>query len=76
MGDQIVLGIDANESVEDGPLVEKLQELGLSEAISDCHYPTSPPATYNRNTQNETIDGSFVSSGVEVTACGLAAFDS
>ena len=76
MGDQVVLGIDANISVKYGPLVDTLRELSTTEAILGTHSSTSPPATYNRNTNNDTINGIFVTSGVGVKQAGLAVFDS
>ena len=51
-------------------------EVGLREAVSSQHPLNSPPATYNRNTNRSTIDGLFVSFGVEVTQAGMLAFDS
>ena len=75
MGDQIVLGMDANCSVEQSTFVERMREVGLVEAISRQHLPLSPPETYNRNTEQKTIDGIFVTSGVDVTSAGFMAFD-
>ena len=76
MGDQIILGIDANDTVDCGQFSDQMLEVGLTEAVSPQHPLKSPPATYNRNTNRSTIDGLFVSFGVEVTQAGMLAFDS
>ena len=70
------MGIDANTSVELGPFINHLNSLGLKEAISTSHSPSSLLATYNCNTRQETIDGIFVTANVDIHSAGLAAFDS
>ena len=41
MGDQNILGIDTNDSIKHGLLVDALRELGMTEAILGTHSPTS-----------------------------------
>ena len=59
-GDQLIIGIDANEDVCTGATAEFFQTLGMREAILDKHNQLSPPATHNRNNQRQPIDGLFV----------------
>lgn len=75
MGDQIILGIDANTSVKLGPFINHLNHLGLMEAISSSHSPSSLSATYNCNTKQEAIDGIFVTADVKIHSSGLTVFD-
>ena len=49
--------------------------VGLSEAISRRHAPLSPPETCRKNYSGKTIDGIFVTSGVEITSAGFLDYD-
>jgi hypothetical protein len=42
-GDQLIIGIDANEDVRTGATAECFQALGMREAILEKHSQTSPP---------------------------------
>ena len=75
-GDNIVLGIDVNDLVTDSPLALRLAALGIHDAVTHHHPSQSTPATQNCNTQRKTIDGIFVSAGVNIRRCGYLAFDS
>jgi hypothetical protein len=74
-GDLLVVCLDANEDVREGPVSDMFERLGLQEVILTRHYNYSPPATYNRNTQQVPIDGIFISSELKVTGAGYGAFD-
>jgi hypothetical protein len=63
-GDQLIIGIDANEDVRTGATAEFFQTLGLRDAILDKHSQSSPPATHNRNNQRQPSDGLFVTPGL------------
>ena len=73
-GDQIILGIDANEDIRTGRTQEFFRALGMKEAILARHAERSPPATYNRNNSREPIDGIFVTPGLKAVAAGYEAF--
>ena len=73
-GDQLIIGIDANEDVRIGATAEFFQTLGMREAILDKHSQSSPPATHNRNNQRQPIDGLFVTPGLQAVAAGYSAF--
>jgi hypothetical protein len=67
-GDQLIIGIDANKDVRTGATAEFFQTLRMREAILDKHSQSSPPATHNRNTQQQPIDGLFVTPGLQAVA--------
>jgi hypothetical protein len=74
-GDQLVLGMDANEDVQTGQTSKFARTLGLREVILEKHSHSSPPATYNRNQSRQPIDGIFTSSSIKILAGGYKEFD-
>ena len=58
-GDQLILGVDANEDVRTGPFSRNLKTLGLAKVITNQH-GNEAPATYNRG--SVPIDRLYVSS--------------
>ena len=73
-GDHIIIGMDANEDVRDGEVNTTFEGLGLREAILDKHKDKSPPATQNRNTKRQPIDGIWISSCIFISAGGYLPF--
>jgi hypothetical protein len=73
-GDHIIIGMDANEDVRTGDINALFEGLGLREAILDKHKDKSPPATQNRNTKRQPIDGIWVSACISISAGGYLAF--
>jgi hypothetical protein len=73
-GDQLIIGIDANEDIRTSATAEFFQTLGLRDAILDKHSQWSPPATHNRNNQRQPIDGLFVTPGLQALAAGYSGF--
>ena len=73
-GDHIIIGMDANEDVRVGQVHDTFEKLGLREAILDRHSNESPPATQNRNTKRQPIDGIWVSRCVSISAGGYLPF--
>jgi hypothetical protein len=73
-GDQIIIGIDANEDVRTGRTDEFFRAFGMKEAILTRHQERSPPATNNRNNSREPIDGLWVTPGLKAVAAGYEAF--
>jgi hypothetical protein len=73
-GNQLIIGIDANEDVRTGEMAEFFQTPGLRDAILDKHSQSSPPATHNRNNQRRPIDELFVTPGLQAVAAGYSAF--
>jgi len=57
-GDQLVIGVDANEDIRGGVLSRRLGNLGLVDCITSQHGMDGPP-TYDRG--SVPIDGLFVS---------------
>ena len=70
-GDQVVLGMDANEDVRYSSLSLKLRTLGMEEAIIKQH-GRNGPATYARGSC--PIDGLFVSRTLQECRCGYKPF--
>jgi hypothetical protein len=75
LGDHIIVGIDANEDVRTGQTKDLFRSLDMHESILRAHADKSPPATCDKNTNREPIDGIFVTSGIRVIAGGYAAFN-
>ena len=73
-GDQIILGMDANEDVRTGPLSMSLRSLNLEELITSLHSDKSAPATQNRNTSRRPIDGIWATPRLSAIAGGYLAF--
>jgi hypothetical protein len=74
-GDHIIIGMDAsNEDVRNGTVNTLFSRLGLREAILDKHNTKSPPATQNRNTKRQPIDGIWISACLHISAGGYAPF--
>ncbi len=66
--------MDANEDVRQGTVHDMFAALGLLEAILDKHKDKSPPATQNRNTKRQPIDGIWISSCLFISAGGYLPF--
>ena len=73
-GDQLIVGIDANEDIRTGQTAEFFNNLGMQEAILTRHATRSPPATHNRDNSREPIDGIFVTPGLHAVSAGYEAF--
>jgi hypothetical protein len=73
-GDHIIIGMDANEDVRYGGINLAFKGLGLREAILDKHSDKSPPATQNRNTNRQPIDGIWTSVCISISAGGYLPF--
>ena len=68
-GDQVIVGIDANEDVRQGATHSMFRSIGMKDAIL-TKYRTDPPETYQRNFQRKPIDAIFVTTGIEITQGG------
>jgi hypothetical protein len=74
-GDHVAIGMDANEDVRNGEVNTMFKGLGLREATLDKHKDKSPPAaTQNRNTKHQPINGTWISSGLVISARGCLPF--
>ena len=74
-GEQIVLGIDANQDVRTGPLTKALRSIGCREAIIAKHISTQPaPATQDRNMLDTSIDSIYTTLPLDTFKCGYLAF--
>jgi hypothetical protein len=67
--------MDANEVIRNGLVNATFSSLGLREAILDRHKDKSPPATQNRNTNRQPIDGLWVSGCIHISAGGCLPFE-
>jgi hypothetical protein len=75
LGDHIVVAMDANDDLRNGPVKRLMARQGLREALLTRHHDKPTVATYNRNHDCKPIDGIFVTGGIKVTAGGYYAFD-
>jgi hypothetical protein len=66
-GEQVVLGIDANEDVRSGQFVSKMREAGLKEIVTGKHGRNGPPTFHLGRVP---IDGLFVTAGLGNCRCG------
>lgn len=67
-GDQIILMIDLNDNVISSNAADRLNTLGLTEAITQRHDDGIPPSTCIKGTT--PIDGIFISSTLQITRGG------
>ena len=70
-GDQLVIGMDANEDVRSGEVSNRLAQLGLIKCVTTQHGAQGPP-TYDRG--SVPVDGLFVSRTLRVLKCGYDRF--
>mgnify|MGYP003529804912 CR=1 FL=1 len=71
-GDQIVIGIDANEDVHTGKLAKAFRDKGLIELCTESNGQNGL-TTYNRG--QRPIDGIFVTSTLMASRCGYLPFE-
>ena len=72
-GEQVILGMDANEDITNGTIHRKLVEIGMREVITERHREnTPPPSTYSRG--NTPIDGIWCSHGITPIKAGYSTF--
>ena len=57
MGEQVIVCLDANEDVRQGPVKDMFDRQNMQEAILTRHQEYSPLATCNKNTTRTPIDG-------------------
>ena len=76
MGDHLIIGIDANEDIRTGLTSETFCAVDMKEIILSKHTTSSPPATCNKNTNHEPIDGIFTTANIRLQSGGYAAFSS
>ena len=73
-GNEIILGIDANDDLRNGVVTKRLANLGMREVILERHQHRGTQNTFHMNKRNKPIDGIFASSGVRVIASGYFDF--
>ena len=74
-GDHMVIAMDANDDLRNGPVKRLMARQGLREAILTKHRDKPTVATYNRNHDGKPIDGIFATTGLTIIAGGYYAFD-
>ena len=73
--ERIIIYMDANEDVRQGPVADMFHSLGMKEQITSKHGPVScPPATQDRNTQSKPIDGIWTNFDCADIRCGYMPF--
>ena len=73
-GDNLIVGIDANEDVRSGDTASMFNSLGMRDAVMSIH-GNAPPETMNRNNNKKPIDAIFVSAGISITASGYTGYN-
>ncbi len=73
-GDNLIIGIDANEDIRTGDTKKAFEEWGLREAIISKFGAQAVPATYHRNENRIPIDGLWHTPGIEILKCGYLGF--
>jgi hypothetical protein len=73
-GDQIIVGIDANEDVREGQTKEFFNKLNMYESILSNHSDLNPQSTNSKSLSSRPIDGIFVSLSLTASASGYMAF--
>ena len=73
-GDQIILGLDANEDVHSRTLQEWTGEWGLIDGLQRTHPNLNRVATCNKNKNNVPIDSIWVSPGLQIITAGMTGF--
>jgi hypothetical protein len=75
VGDHIVIALDANDDLQNGPVKRLMARQGLQEAILTKHRDKPTVATYNGNHDRKPIDGIFATRDIKITAGGYYAFN-
>ena len=73
-GNNVVLGMDANDDVQDGAVTKALWEIGMFEAVVSNHKEKNVPTTCAKNTQRKPIDSIWTPQGLTVLRCGFLSF--
>jgi hypothetical protein len=73
-GYHVVLGMNANEDVRNGPVSKRLEEVGMMEGVINHHKTSSVPATCAKNKSRTPIDSIWISPGIEILQCGFLPF--
>ena len=63
-GEKIIICLDANEDIQTCETEAFFRAVGMKEYILTSHTGRTPPATQNRNTKREPIDGLWVTQGL------------
>ena len=73
-GNNVVLGMDANDDVRNGKVIKALEEIKIYEAVVSNHGGESVPATCAGNKQRKPINNISTSPGLTVLRCGFLPF--
>ena len=73
-GNNVVLGMDANDDVRDGEVMKALMEIGIFDAVVSNHGGKSVPTTCATNKQRKPIDSIWISPGLTVLRCDFLPF--
>ena len=69
-GEQLVIGIDANEDIQTGQTAAMMNRLGLQDAVLSSFPGQAPPETNLKNDQQTPIDALYVTPGILPTTAG------
>ena len=73
-GNLIIIGLDANDNVQTGPVNAMLRSQGLVEVHSNQHPHLPTRATCNKNTRATLVDGIWSSPSLKCSAVGYLGF--
>jgi hypothetical protein len=73
-GDQIILGLDANEDIHTGKTLEWTSQWGLIDVMATTHPQRPRTATCNKNYNNIPIDGIWCSPSLVIHSAGMTGF--
>jgi hypothetical protein len=74
-GYHVVLGMDANEDVRNGPVYKQAARGGrITEGVINHHKTSNVPATCAKNKSTTPIDSIWISPGIEILQCGFLPF--
>ena len=73
-GNNVVLGMDANDDVWDGEVTKAFMEIDIFKAVVSNHGGESVPATCATNKQRKPIDSIWTSPVLTVLRCGFLPF--
>jgi hypothetical protein len=73
-GEQIILGLDANEDIHSNAIQEWTRAWGLIDGLKQTHPNLDRVATCNKNSNNVPIDGIWISPSLHLQGAGMTGF--
>ena len=70
LGDHLIVGKDANESVLHTSIASVFQETGLINSVLSIHPSQKAPTMFHQNSSNKVIDGMWSTPGIQIQRGG------